>query len=102
MSEPWYDLLVQGEKVVEGRLGKPEFRALKPGDKITFWNENKEHTFTIIGSRLYSSFKEMLIMEGLSRVLPGIPTLSEGVAIYHQYFTPEDEETYGVIAIELY
>lgn len=102
VSEPWFSYLLYGEKVVEGRLGRPEFRSLMVDDMITFYNEDREVTFSITRVMIYRSFSEMLIMEGLSRVLPGIYTLEGGISIYRQYFTPEDEELYGVVAIEVY
>ena len=38
-------------------------------------------------------------MEGLKRTLPDIKTIEDGIAIYHKYYTKEDETKYGILAI---
>ncbi len=101
VSEPWYSRLVSGEKVIEGRLGKAEFRLLRPGDRIVFWNGDQEHAFTVLRTIPYRSFREMLMGEGLDRVLPGIHSVDEGVALYRQFYSPMDEGAFGVLAIEI-
>ena len=47
----------------------------------------------------YKSFREYLTQEGLKRTLPSIKTLDEGVNIYYQYYTKENEDKYGILAI---
>ena len=40
------------------------------------------------------------MFEGLKKTLPNINSLEEGINIYHEYYSEEDEYKYGVIAIE--
>jgi ASC-1-like (ASCH) protein len=37
--------------------------------------------------------------EGLKRTLPNIKTLNEGVNIYYQYYSKEQEKEFGILAI---
>ena len=43
----------------------------------------------------------MLEREGIERVLPGVHNIEEGVRIYRQFYTEEEEKNYGVVAIEI-
>ena len=43
----------------------------------------------------------MLLSEGVNRVLPSISDVDEGVNVYYKYYSREDEERYGVVAIGL-
>jgi WD40 repeat protein len=43
----------------------------------------------------------MIESEGLERVLPGVSSLKEGVDVYRQFYTEEDEKVYGVVAITI-
>ena len=57
---------------------------------------------TIITKKnIYNTFKEYLETEELSKCLPGILNIEDGLSIYFKYFTKEDEKTYGVVAIGL-
>ena len=39
--------------------------------------------------------------EGLKKTLPNINTLEEGVNVYYKFYTKEDEEKYGILAITI-
>jgi ASC-1-like (ASCH) protein len=105
VSEPWFSLIKTGLKTVEGRLNKGEFAMMKPGDKIVFSNDQlpfpRKFTVKIIGIKKYANFKEYLQKETLPSCLPGIKKLEEGLAIYHMYYTPEDAERFGIVAIKM-
>lgn len=49
----------------------------------------------------YPTFNDMIKSEGESHVVPGISTISQGVQIYYQFYTPEEEKTYGVLALRI-
>jgi len=104
LSEPWFSLISLGLKTVEGRKNKGKFKDMRIGETIEWVNEdfNKRTVLTeIIGKREYKKFDEFLTKEGLDRCLPGIKTIDVGLSVYYKYFTKEDEERYGVMAIEL-
>ncbi len=104
LSEPWFSLINLGLKTVEGRLNKGDFSQMKIGEVIEWKNDDfKSRSFMtkIVGKREYKTFKEYLEAEGLNKCLPGIPTLEHGLSVYYKYFTKEDEEKYGVVAISI-
>jgi ASC-1-like (ASCH) protein len=98
ISEPWFSYILNGQKTIEGRLRKGKFAELKPGDKITI---NNQLSKTVKKITRYDSFLNMILLEGIDKVLPGIDTVDEGVQVYRQIYTKEMEETYSVIAIEI-
>ena len=74
---------------------------MQPGD-IVKWICSDDSVLTeITGKRSYKTFKEYLETEGLNKCLPGVETIEAGVAIYHKYYTLEDEAKYGALAIEI-
>ncbi|ONI29463.1 hypothetical protein PRUPE_1G199500 [Prunus persica] len=60
---------------------------------------NKCLLFEVQDIRSYSSFSEMMEAEGLSKVLPGVETIEQGVQIYRKFYTEEKERSNGVLAI---
>ena len=97
----WYNLLKSGKKKYEGRLNKGDFMNLKIGDNIIFYNNDDEFKVKVIDIIKFINFQEMLEKIGLSNVLPGIDNIQDGIKIYRKYFSEEQEEKYGVIAIKI-
>jgi ASC-1-like (ASCH) protein len=89
VSEPWLTYLVSGEKQIEGRINKGKFSLIKKGDLLELQNGT---ILKVICIRRYFSFKNMLIYEGLDKVLPGTSTIDDGISIYRQYYSIEDEK----------
>jgi hypothetical protein len=49
----------------------------------------------------YTSFSEMLKVEGLAKVLPGVESIEEGVQVYRNFYSEEKERMNGVVAIRV-
>jgi ASC-1-like (ASCH) protein len=105
VSEPWFTLIKLGLKTVEGRLNKGDFANFKPDDIVIFTNSDfgKERRVQtqIKAINKYATFGEYLVAEKMSKCLPGIDDLTDGIAVYRKYFTEEDEKKYGILAIQL-
>ena len=101
VKNPWFDYIALGLKTVEGRLNKGDFAEMKKGDQIEFTNGDHRVLATITSIVSYPSFYSYLKHEGLEKCLPGIKTLREGVEIYHKFYSPEQEEMFGVLAVRL-
>jgi ASC-1-like (ASCH) protein len=99
IKQPWFNLIKASKKTIEGRLNKGIFTNLKPNDIIIWQHEKLKLKVIVKFINHYGSFKEMLLSEGLPKVLPTIPSIENGVNIYHKYFSPDEEEKYGVVAI---
>lgn len=102
--DKWYKLIENNDKKIEGRLNKDKYKNFKCGDIIEIVNndDNNDRIFRII-SRIanYNTFEEYLINEKLENCLPTIDTIEDGINVYRQFYKNEDEQKYGIIAIEL-
>lgn len=100
---PFLDRIMDGTKTVEARTYSRWFREMKPGDEMELYNNNSWVLCQIKARNVYDSFKEMLTVEGLEKVLPGYKgTIDDAVKLYHKFPRfPENEKTYGVVAFQL-
>uniref|UniRef100_A0A6C0BDC4 ASCH domain-containing protein n=1 Tax=viral metagenome TaxID=1070528 RepID=A0A6C0BDC4_9ZZZZ len=99
LQDKYFDLIKSGAKTIEGRLKKGDFVSLKVGDLITFFNKDHDEIVVVIKEiKHYSNFVEFL-EENLNDALPGIDNLEDGIMIYREIYTEENENLYGVIAI---
>ena len=111
VSEPWFTLIKNGIKTVEGRLNKGDFAEMKKGDTVIWLksdssdsSDDKKFVRTrILDIHHYKSFHDYLKAERLKNTLPinSIKTIENGEKIYYQYYSKKDEKKYGVLAIKL-
>ena len=106
LSEPWFTLIQLGLKTVEGRKNKGKFKEMKVGDIIEWKNDDfKPRSFLtqITGKAEYPNFKIYLETEGLEKCLPNMEKygIEHGLSVYYKYFTKEEEQQFGVVAIRL-
>ncbi|KAJ3215725.1 hypothetical protein HK099_006229 [Clydaea vesicula] len=68
-----------------------------------FNNNGKEFLTKVIGIRRYFTFADYLTAEGLEKCLPveEVKTIEDGVKVYRQYFSEDEEDHYGVVAFEV-
>lgn len=87
LNQQYFNAIKSGVKTVEGRINKPKFHDLKPGDPISFTCQETGEvlTYTITTLHTYPTFEAMLQSEGLTNMLPGIATIAEGVAVYESF-----------------
>jgi ASC-1-like (ASCH) protein len=99
--EPWFSLLQKGIKTVEGRKGSPKWKNLSEGDVVTFSaNDGRRLQAHVVKVRKYANLDEFLGSE-LESALPGIISIEAGAAVYWQWWSPEEVELFGVLAIEV-
>lgn len=100
--EPWFGFLKTGEKRIEGRLRSGKYAGMKAGDEILVLSDDGDESFTVVVEELlqFPSFEAFLTVH-LSEALPGVKSVQEGVAIYHQFYTPEQEAALGILAIRV-
>jgi ASC-1-like (ASCH) protein len=109
VQEPWFSLIQNGVKLVEGRPNKGDFAKFKKYDVVQWTNsingKTRQCYTTVTDIKHYKTFQELLQKEGLHKVLPspgtGIKNVDDGVKIYRQWYSPEVETEFGVIAIHL-
>lgn len=98
IQEPWFGHILSFQKTVEGRLCNEKYAKIQTGDIICV---NKVVMFKVSHVSRYDSFKTMLTEEGLENVLPGIQSIQEGCDVYHKFYSREDEQKYGVVALHV-
>ena len=102
-AEPYFTFVKNGQKTIEGRLKKGEYANLKAEDHIVVSNDAETDSVEVVVKdiRLYPTFELMLNSENLKQVLPDIETIDQAIQVYRQFYTPEQEAEFGVIAIEI-
>jgi len=98
IQEPYFGFILNGSKTIEGRLNKGKFLDIKIGDTLKI-NNNAE--FIVVAKNIYSSFKDMITVEGLKNVTPDVDNIDEAVAVYYKFYAKEDEQKYGVVGIKI-
>eukprot|EP00898_Chlorokybus_atmophyticus_P004784 jgi/Chlat1/5306/Chrsp35S05251 len=87
VQEPYFSLLSDGSKSVEGRCAASPYRSLATGDQLLVNNSLMLHIQAV---KLYKSFHDMLQAEGLTRV-----------AVYRKFYDEAIEASWGVAAIHV-
>ncbi|MDB5160005.1 MAG: hypothetical protein JWO99_268 [Candidatus Saccharibacteria bacterium] len=98
-----------GDKTIEARLGKPRFLRIQEDDMLSiredFWYEGKileslSHAVQVKVTQVlyFESFKEMLNAIDFQAAIPNAKTADEALKTYRQYYGPEDEREFGVVA----
>jgi ASC-1-like (ASCH) protein len=106
--QPWLDHICAGRKTVEGRLSRGRFAELQPGSVLLIGSSGgdadpKERKTVAVVTKVvkHHSFEGYLSEEGLTRCLPGVHTVQQGVEVYRQFYTAAMEQEHGVLAIHI-
>ena len=102
--------ILGGKKTIEGRLGKPKYLKLRVGDKLHLredvWKDGSITastpniaTATITQLLYFESFEEMFNSVNYAAAVPSADNPDEALEVYKNFYTPEDEAEYGVVAI---
>ena len=100
----YYEMIKSGAKIYEGRLNDEKRRLISVGDIITFQKEPEfiESFNCIVKDLVYfDSFEEMVKTLPLEKIGFKTETAQEVVEIYHKFYSVEDENRYGVVAIKV-
>ncbi len=101
VREPYFTLIKNGTKTIEGRLYDGKFKDFNIGDKIKFINGDNFCICEIVGLRTYKNFHELLKRETLKKTLPGVRYSLQGVAIYNNFYKEKLDKGIKALAIEL-
>ncbi|CCB87871.1 ASCH domain-containing protein [Simkania negevensis] len=103
--------IIDGKKIIEGRLNVPDFGDMKKGDLVYFTDGNGGQAICSITSvGRYDSFNKMLVSEGVINMLPQIDPntnsseemLLKGTKIYRSFpGYKEGVKIYGAISFGL-
>ena len=100
-----FAMIKSGKKTIELRLYDEKRQQIKAGDRITFTN-------TSTGEKIGATVKKLHLFDSFAELYRALPLLQcgytpEDVDTAHpsdmeQYYSPEEQEKYGVVGIELF
>lgn len=108
LQEPWFSHIRDGRKIVEGRLNKSWVKELQVNDYIEFTrvlsngeDDSVPQKISLIVTKIkkYPSFTAVFDDAGLEKVLPGVETYEDGIAVYRKFYSEEKEKEFGVVGI---
>jgi ASC-1-like (ASCH) protein len=112
----WLRAIAAGTKTVEGRKGTPhtgKYASWEVGDTIIMRERVSDKDIAagkeplvvraeIAAIRHHPDLISYLGKEGIDNVLPGIKTLADAAAIYHEFYTEDSiRAAGGMLAIEI-
>lgn len=98
-QDPWFSLMKNGKKLVEGRKNSAKNSQIKAGDTIVFYFHNEQFLTQVTEVRKYVSLEAYLHDVTVEKALPGIPTFEEAVHTYLQWNSQEEIEELGFLGI---
>lgn len=104
LREKYFNMIKDGKKIYEIRLNDEKRQLIDVGDIIVFKKEPNldEKIDTLVKDLIYfDTFKEMAKTLPLDKVGFLKESVEDVVAIYHDFYTVEDETKYGVVAIKV-
>ncbi len=102
-DEP-FEKIKNGEKTVEIRLYDEKRKRIKVGDGITFYRDNSRNewiTATVVALHLFHNFRELFLSDLFPKTGCSDMTPDEAVNSMYRYYTPEQEQEFGLLAIEI-
>lgn len=103
LDEDIFEVVKKGIKNVEVRVNDEKRRSMKIGDEIVFLKRplEEEKIFAkIIDLKTYGNFKELVKDYSIERLYLSDFTKEEFVKLLGRFYTDEEQEKYGVVAIE--
>ena len=107
------DDIIAGRKTIEGRLNKGKFANYTVGDVVSLRRDYRDvfgvlqdgepnaAFVKIVAIRKYRTFLEMAKIENHKLVIPSAASAESAAEVYNKYYSSDDQEKYGVLAIEI-
>ena len=103
VKKVYFDSIKAKTKTVEGRICRPKYQRMEPGDMIKFNSAGGESIFCKINKvERFIGFKEMVEAKGHEKCIPGSSSVQAAVDVYHRFPGYRvDEKKFGVLGIEI-
>lgn len=107
------DDIIAGRKTIEGRLNKGKFADYVVGDVVSLRRdyrdlsgvlhdgESRAAFVKIVAIRKYKTFLDMTKTENYKLIIPSAENAESAAKVYNSYYLANDQEKYGVLAIEI-
>ena len=100
-ERPYLKWLSEGIKTAEGRVNAEKYQNIEIGEYVLFHYEEEYIYGTVKFKHEYSSFREMLLNEGVPNMLPFLKNdeIDKAVEVYNAFPGSERVKIYGCVAI---
>lgn len=98
-EEPYFSLIRNGLKKVEGRKNSPRYQNILPGDVIEFYCGDSSFLAEVTEIKRYKGLTEYLTSVTPEGALPGVQSMEEAIRIYHQWSSEEEILRYGFLGL---
>ena len=98
-----FEVVKKGIKNVEVRVNDEKRRSMKVGDEIIFLKrplEEEKIVTKITGLKTFKNFNELVKDYSIERLYLDTFTKEEFVSLLGRFYSEEEQEEYGVVAIE--
>lgn len=99
IKREYYNLINNGIKTLEIRVGYPDIKRVRKGDTITF-KDYSNIKFEVIRVTRYEDFPDMLDNEDSTKAIPGVSKY-KALDMYQEIY-PDEKESLGVYVFELH
>lgn len=91
VSEPYFGMMRNGTKIIEGKKNTPKWQTFKVGTLARIRKAGTDESFLveIVAVRNYADHRSYLENEGLVNTLPGVDTINAGCEVYEKLMTPQ-------------
>ena len=98
----YYNLLKSGKKVVELRLFDEKRQQIKIGDEIVFSNlSDTNDSFVARVINLYRAESFDKLCQIITPAQAGFTSKEELITVLQEFYTPDSQQKYGVLGIEI-
>ena len=100
----YFDKIKAGEKIYEIRLNDEKRKLIKIGDNIVFKKEpdlTENLSVKVVDLIAFKSFDEMIKSLGAKDIGFEGKSNEQVIETYHQFYSVQNEEMYGVLAIKV-
>ncbi len=95
----YLDLIKDGQKTLEVRVGYEHIRTIQPGERIKFCSRTQVVIARVRSVRKYPTLADMLKHEKATRIIPELPE-SKVLEVLREIYPPELERL-GVVVLEI-
>jgi ASC-1-like (ASCH) protein/ribosomal protein S18 acetylase RimI-like enzyme len=99
LKQRFLDQVRKGEKTLEVRVGYPQIKSIRLGERIRLMSRTETQDVSVKGIRDYAGFQDMLAHEKGERVVPGLRH-DELLRLLQEIYPPSKEHL-GVIVLEI-
>ena len=101
IRRPYLELIADGTKTVEVRVGYPRMRSIHAGQELTFVSGDRRLPTKVVRVTEYGSFEEMLSHENPLAIGGDLGESSADLLAAIRDIYPPEKERLGVLAIEV-